>query len=103
MTPAACRPSAVSWIDAIKALRYCFFIALHLQQHSRGNSSCEHLVIVAQELGGEFFQCDQFVLLDVVLFALGKTVNEDRACARPEHDQRSEPAGLALARTRDPL
>jgi hypothetical protein len=30
-------------------------------------------------------------------------VNEDRAYARPEHDQRSESAGLALARTRDPL
>src|SRR5437763_4176275 len=103
MTPAACRPSAVSWIDAIRALRYCFFIAFHLHQPSQRHNSCKRLFVVRQQFAGEFLQRDQFGLLDIVVFVLRETVNEDRPRAGPEHNQRSESAGLALAWTRDPL
>jgi hypothetical protein len=46
ITPAACRPSAVSWIDAIRGLRYCFLVTGHLQQHSRRNHSRNRLPLV---------------------------------------------------------
>ena len=39
---------ATAWIDAIKALRYCFFIALHLHQHCRRKDSRERVVIICQ-------------------------------------------------------
>src|SRR5664279_1970416 len=46
ITPAAWRPSAVSWIDAITGLRYCFLIAYHLRQRSRCNHPSDGFVII---------------------------------------------------------
>src|ERR1019366_2466409 len=96
-------PSAVSWIDAIKGLRYCFLIANHLRQSSRRNHARDSPVIIGQQCGCEFLEGDQFVLADVVLFVLGKAVNEEGPCARPEYNQCPKPTRLPLSRARDPL
>ncbi len=55
MTPEACRASAVSWIEAIKGLRYCFLIAVPLHERSLGDG-----------VGGEFPERGQFILARVV-------------------------------------
>src|SRR5581483_253238 len=80
MKPA--RSSAVSWIDAIKALRYCFFIALHLQQHSRRNNSREGSNYRRPAVRRRVSSTRP---VRAVLFFLGEAMNENGPSARPEH------------------
>src|ERR1035437_6854479 len=65
--PAPWRPSALSWMDAITGLLYCFLIAHHLRQRSRRNYPSGGRVVIAQQVGCELFEGDEFVLADVVL------------------------------------
>src|ERR1017187_2563969 len=103
ITPAAWRPSAVSWIDAIRGLLYCFLIAHHLRKRSKRNYPGDGPVVIAQQIGCELFEGHEFVLADVVLLVLGEAVNEEGPRTRPEHDQRTKPARLSPSRTRDAL
>jgi hypothetical protein len=57
----------------------------------------------ASNSAASFFRASKFVSCDIVLFALGKAVNENRSHASPEYDQRPNSAGLPLARARDAL
>src|SRR5271165_4361427 len=77
MTPAACSPSAVSWIEAITGLRYCFVIARHLCQSSVRYRFDQGLIVISHHLGRQQLERGQFVVADFVLFVLGKAVNEN--------------------------
>src|SRR5271166_6751552 len=100
ITPATCRPSAVSWIEAIARLRYCLVIAHHLRKNPGGNRLGERRIIISQQLGREHLEGGKLIITDVVLFILGKAVNEECPRSCPKQDDRAKPARLAPARTR---
>src|ERR1700728_2164469 len=101
--PVACSPSAVSWIDAITALRYCFVIANYLQQNPCGQRGGERPVVVGQQVCGQSLELRQFIVADIGLLALGETVNKKRPITGTEQDDRSEAARFAAACPGNPL
>src|SRR5271166_4082261 len=103
ITPATCRPSAVSWIEAIARLRYCLVIAHHLHKNPGGNRFGERRIVVSQQLRREHLEGGKLVVADVVLIALGKAVDEKGPRPCPKQDDRAKSARFAPARGSDAL
>ena len=80
MTPAALSPSAVSWMEAIRLLRYCFWlvIASHLRQSSNGDRRFQLIFPIGQHGVGQFLESHQLIRANVLNSAFGKCMHKDR-------------------------
>src|SRR5579875_2016916 len=103
MAPTLCSASMVSWTAAMASLRYFLPISLYLHKVSVLHQIRNLFISQLQNVSGGLLELFLFVSVDVGPLAFRKAVNENRALAALEKDDRTIPAGPPLSRWPDPL